>query len=71
MAHKITRRGWAARLTTSALATSTLAAQTTTAPETAEELLEAARRQARRNLETLSKFPLPMAVEPSYRFEAA
>ncbi len=71
MAQKITRRGWAAAITaTAALSPSLNQAQVPVAQETPEELLEEARRQARRNQETLAKVPLEMAVEPASRFEA-
>jgi len=49
-----------------------LAAAQTVKPEAdaAEQLLEAARKQVARNHETLDKFPLKMAVEPSFQFKA-
>jgi len=35
-----------------------------------QELLDAARRQVQSNRAELDKFKLPMAVEPSFRFQA-
>ena len=63
---KVTRRQLAA-----VLASAPLAAQTPTAkPETPAEELKAASDRLRRNTETLSKLPVPMATEPAFSFKA-
>jgi len=70
MGTKFTRRGWAAAVAAS-MTSQAPAAQSAPAPaETAEQLLEAARKQVVRNRETLDKFKLDRSAEPAFQFKA-
>jgi hypothetical protein len=67
MSTNLNRREWVAAVAGSGAAA---AAQTGAPPQTPEQELAAATQRQRRDLETLEKFNLPMAVEPAFRFEA-
>ena len=68
---KITRRRLLRGSPVVALWGSALEAQTISAvPETPEEELKLARKRTQDNVETLAKFPLPMATEPAFQFKA-
>ena len=64
---KMTRR----TLAVSAVASAAALAQTppAAAPDSDEQLLEAARAQVKRNGEALTKFTVPTALEPAFQFK--
>lgn len=57
-------------LATALLAAAPLGAQQAQAQARPEDLLEASRKQIQSQRAELNKFKLPMAVEPSFRFQA-
>jgi hypothetical protein len=65
MPNRFTRRDWAA--TVSAALAGGVNAQTTDTPET---LLQQAKEQRARTRDTLKKFKLQRAAEPSFQFKA-
>jgi hypothetical protein len=67
---KITRRTLAVSAVASAAALAQNAAAPAPGSESAEQLLQAAREQIRRNGETLTRQSIPMAVEPAFQFKA-
>jgi len=72
---KMTRRRLAVSAVASAAALNALApgvpAQSpqTAAPDSEEQLLQAARAQVKRNSEALAKFAVPTALEPAFQFK--
>ncbi len=66
---QLTRRQAATLLATTGVATRPPLGSA--AQETPEQLLSAARERLRRNIETLSKVPIPAATEPAFQFRAS
>lgn len=67
MAREFTRRELAGLATAAALAAQS---PNPAPPSNPEEELKAARDLARKNIEQISQFPLPMATEPACHFKA-